>query len=88
MSCILDAEEERDASVIDIPNSFIQTQIKNKKYMYIIKIHGILVCMLLDIDPGVYGPYVNIDRKIIKQLINQCINAIYGTMVAILLYYC
>ena len=84
----MDAEEERDASVIDIPNAFVQIRIKNNKDMYIIKIRGILVYMLLDIDPGVYGPYVNIDRKIIKQLINQCINAIYGTMVASLLYYC
>ena len=28
------------------------------------------------------------DRKVIKQLITQCINAIYETMVARLIYYC
>ena len=56
--------------------------------MSIIKIRGILVDMLLDIAPGVYGLNVTMDRKVTKQLITQCNNAIYRTMVSILLYYC
>ena len=55
--------------------------------MAIIKIRGILVNMLLDIDPDVYGPYVTTDRKGINHLITQFTNAIYGTMVASLMYY-
>ena len=55
--------------------------------MAINKIRGILVEMLLDIAPDVYGLYVTVDRKVIKQLTNQFMNAIYGTMVASLLYY-
>ena len=43
--------------------------------------------MLLDIDPDVYGLYVTMDSKGIKKLITQCTIDIYGTMVAILLYY-
>ena len=53
--------------------------------MDIIKIRGILVDMLLDITPDVYGRYITKDRKGIKQLITQCINDIYGTMVASIL---
>ena len=53
--------------------------------MAIIRIRGILVDMLLDITPDVYGPYVTTDRKGIKQRINQCINATYVTMVGSLL---
>ena len=43
--------------------------------------------MLLDIAPDVYGTYVTTDKKGIKQLITQCMNAIYGTMLTSLLYY-
>ena len=44
--------------------------------------------MLLDISPDLYGLYLTMDRKGIKQLITQCMNVIYGTMVEILLNYC
>jgi hypothetical protein len=43
--------------------------------------------MLLKIAPDVYGPYVTMDKKGIKQLILQTLNALYGTMVAGSLYY-
>ena len=85
---IIDAKEERGVAVIDLPNSFIQTRIDNEKYMAIIKIRGILVDVLLDIVPDVYGMYVTADKNITNKLVAQCINAIYGTMVASLLYYC
>ncbi len=87
LTCIVDTEEEGDVAVIDIPNAFIQTCINNEENMAIIKIRGILVDMLLDIAPDVYKPYVTMDRKGVKQLIVQCQNAIYGTMMASLLYY-
>ena len=56
--------------------------------MAIIKNRGILVDIMLDISPDSYGPYITTDRNRIRQLINQCMNAIYGTMVASLFYYC
>jgi hypothetical protein len=87
LTCIIEAAEDRDVAVIDIPNAFIQTKIEDEKDMAIIKIRGVLVDMLLDIAPDVYGPYVTTDKKGVKQLITQCLNAIYGTMVASLLYY-
>ena len=43
--------------------------------------------MLVDIAPKVYGPYVTTDKKGNKQLLLQCLNALYGTMIASLLYY-
>jgi hypothetical protein len=55
--------------------------------MVFIKIRGVLVDMLVDIAPDVYKEYVSIDKKGTKQLLVQCQNAIYGTMVASLLYY-
>ena len=38
LSCIIDAEEERDVAVIDIPNAFIQTRVKNEKDMGYIRV--------------------------------------------------
>ncbi len=87
LTCIVDATKERDVAVIDIPNAFIQTRIENEEDMAIMKIRGVLVDMLLDIAPDVYEPYVTTDKKGTKQLVVQCQNAIYGTMVASLLYY-
>ena len=87
LSCIIDAEEERDVAVIDIPNAFIQTRVEDEKDMAFIKIRGILVDILVAIAPDVYKPYVTRDKKGVKQLLVQCQNALYGTMVASLLYY-
>ena len=50
-------------------------------------VRGTLVDVLVDITPDIYGPYVSTDKKGVKNLILRCHNAIYGTMVASLLYY-
>ena len=88
LSYIIDTEEEIGIIVIDIPNDFIHTQIDNKIDMSIINICSILVYMLLDINLDVHITYVTTEIKLIKQLITQFMNSIYGTKVASLLYYC
>ena len=50
--------------------------------MAIINISSILVDILLDISPGGYKPYLTTNRKGIKKLITQCMNAMYGIMLA------
>jgi hypothetical protein len=87
LSCIIDAEEERDVAVVDIPNAFVQTRVENEKDMAFIKIRGILVGILVEIAQDVCKSYVLKDKKGSKQLLVQCNNALYGTMVASLLYY-
>jgi hypothetical protein len=57
LSCIINAEEELDFEVVDIPNACVQMHVENKKYMSFIKIQGILV----EISPDVYKPYVSKD---------------------------
>ena len=52
-----------------------------------INIRGILVDILVGIAPDVYNSNVTTDKKGIKQLLVQCQNALYGTIVASLLYY-
>lgn len=87
LTAIIDAEEGRDTAVVDIPNAFIQTRVENDKDKVIIRLRGVLVEILLEIAPEVYKPYVTTDKKGVKQLLVQCLNALYGTMVASLLYY-
>jgi hypothetical protein len=41
LSCIIDVKEERYVAVVDIPNAFVQTRVKNEKDMAFIKIRGI-----------------------------------------------
>ena len=87
LTSIIEALERRDIVTIDIPNAFIQTKIENEKDRVIIRISGVLVDMLLKIAPGVYDEYVTIDKRGEKQLLCECLNAIYGTCVASFLYY-
>jgi hypothetical protein len=42
---------------------------------------------MVSIAPDVYGQYVTVGKKGKKQLLVQCLTALYGTMVALLLYY-
>jgi hypothetical protein len=84
---IINAKEGRNAAVIDIPNAFIQMQVEDEEDMAIIKIRGVLVDILVQIAPDVYKSYVTTDKKGTKQLLVQCQNVLYGTMVASLLYY-
>ena len=50
-------------------------------------IRGPLVDILVSIAPDVYGPYVSTNKSGQKVLIVKCLNAVYGSMVAALLYY-
>ena len=87
LTSIVDAVEERETAVIDIPNAFIQTVVKDEKKRVIIRIRGMLVDILVKIAPDVYGDYVTTNKRGEKQLLVECLNALYGTMVASLLYY-
>jgi hypothetical protein len=87
LSCIIDEEEHRDVAVVDIPNTFVQTRVENEKDIAFINIRGILMDILVEIASEAYKSYVSKDKKGNKQLLVQCQNALYGTMVASLLYY-
>ena len=87
ITSVIDAKEGRHTAVVDVPNAFIQTEVKDKKRRVVVRIRGPLVDMLVRIAPEVYEPYVTIDKKGNKQILVECLNALYGTMVAALLYY-
>ena len=86
LTSIVDAYEHRDIAVIDIPNAFIQTWVDNPKDHIIIRMRGVVVDRLVKAAPEVYGQFVTNDKKGDKVLLVECWNAIYGTMIAGLLY--
>ncbi len=87
LTCVIDADENRDVAIVDIPNAFVQTVVEDEKDRAFIRIRGPLVDILVALAPDVYREYVTIRKKGEKQSLVQCLNALYGTMVALLLYY-
>ena len=55
--------------------------------MVTIRVRGELVQALLEIAPKFYKPYVTKDKKGNFILLLRCLNVIYGTMIAGLLFY-
>jgi hypothetical protein len=89
LTCVIDAQEERDVAAVDIPNAFVQTVMSEEdaEHHVVVRIRGPLVDIVVSIAPDVYGPYVSTTKTGQKVLIVECLNALYGTMVAALLYY-
>jgi hypothetical protein len=87
LTCMIGALKDQDIAVIDIPNAYVQTVVEDEEHHVIICIRGPFVDILMSIAPDVYGPYVSTNKAGQKVLLVQCLNAVYGTMVAALLYY-
>lgn len=85
LTSMVDAIKERDTAIIDF--QMHSSKQEDKKKCIIIHICGLLVDILIKIAPDVYKPYVMIDKQGNKQLLMECLNALYGTMFASLLYY-
>ena len=86
LTAVIAAEERRDTVVVDIPNAFIQTRVEREEDKVIIRVRGFLVDVLCKIDPN-YKKFVTTNKKGEKQLLLLCENAIYGTLIASLLFY-
>ena len=84
----IDAKQERDVMTADIPNAFVQTDIDEKKigHRIIMKLRGPLVDLLLELDPATYAPFVVYEGKS-KVLYVKMVKALYGLIIASLLYY-
>ena len=89
LTAIVDAKEQRDVMSADIPNAFIQANMpetKDGEERVIMKITGVLVELLLEIDPGKYGSFV-VFEKGEKILYVRVLKALYGMLIAALLWY-
>jgi hypothetical protein len=84
---LVDPQENCNVAIVDIPNTFIQTVVEDDKDKVVMRIRGHMVDILVKIAPKVYGPYMLTNKQGRKQLLVECLNAIYRTMVESLLYY-
>ena len=84
---VIDAKQNRDVMVSDVPNSFVQTDIDLNEERVIMKIRGILVDILVEMDPDTYAEHVCYDKNGNKLLYVRMLKALYGMIVAALLYY-
>jgi Reverse transcriptase (RNA-dependent DNA polymerase) len=89
LTCVIDAHEERDVMTCDIPNAFIQAEmpeIRDGKERVMMKITGVLVDLLMEMDPNLYGPMIVFEngKKVVYVLV---LRAIYGMLEAALLWY-
>jgi hypothetical protein len=89
LTAVIDAHEERDVMTYDIPNAFMQAlkpEVNDRDERVTMKITGVLVDMLVKLNPEVYGPYV-VYEKNRKVLYVQVMRAIYGILEAAILWY-
>ena len=89
VTATIDAYENRDVMVMDIPNAFIQALMPERKEgeeRVIMKIAGVLMDMMTEIASETYGKYVVYEngRKVIYVTV---LKAIYGMLQAALLWY-
>ncbi len=86
---IIDAKEGRDVMTNDVPNAFIQAEIpelEEGKDRIIMKITGVLVDLLVEIAPDVYGGHI-VYKRGTKVIYVQVLRALYGMLKAALLWY-
>jgi hypothetical protein len=63
---VIKAKEERDVMTCSIPNAFIQAYLPKKEPgedRVVMKITGVLVDMLVNINPELYGPAVVLENQ-------------------------
>ncbi len=75
LTCVINAPEDRDVAVVDIPNAFVQTVVSKEDAEHHVTalIRGPLVDVLVSIAPDIYGPYVSTTKTGQKVLIVECL---------------
>lgn len=65
ITCIIDAKEERDVAIADMPNAFFQTKIADEdaEHCIIVRLQGAVVDILCEIDRDFYHKYVTVNKK-------------------------
>ncbi len=65
LTCVFDAQEDRDIAVVDIPNVFVQTVVdeEDADHHVIVCIRGPLVDIMVSIAPDVYSSHVSMNKS-------------------------
>jgi hypothetical protein len=64
LRAVIDAHEERKVMTCRIPNAFIQMlMVEDRDKRVMMKVTGVLVDMLVELNPELYGPYVVYEKS-------------------------
>jgi hypothetical protein len=80
LTAVVDACEEHDVVIVDIPNTFVQTDMDGKKV--IIKLRGSLADLLVQVALELYSPYVVMENGMVVLCI-ELLKALYGCLCSI-----
>jgi hypothetical protein len=83
LTAVVDAVEERDVAVLDVPGAFMQADMDELVHVWFT---GKMVDLLLEIDHEMYAPYVTMERGV-KVLYVELLKALYGTLHAARLFW-
>ena len=100
LTSFIDAHEERDVMTVDIPNAFIQAELpmgkensskhgnkqKDDNERVMMKITGVLVDMLVQLNPNLYSKHVVLHNGK-KTVYVWVLRALYGMLTSSLLWY-
>ena len=84
LTSVIDAKEEREVAVVDIPNAFVQTEMEGDRV--VMKMRGKLAELLVKVSPEVYRNYVTVERGQ-TVLYVELQKALYGMLKSALLFY-
>ena len=59
LSCTIDAKEERDVGIVDLPGAFMQADMEDIVHM---KLEGKMAELLIRITPNLYRKYIRIEK--------------------------
>jgi hypothetical protein len=83
ISCTIDAKQNRDVAMVDIPGAFMQVDMDEVVHM---RLEGAMVDLLVRLSPNTYEQYVT--REGNKNVLYvQLKKALYGTLHAALLFW-
>ena len=83
ITCAIDAKENRDVAIVDIPGAFMQADMDEIVHM---RLEGTMAQLLIKLDPSLYKKYTVIENgKPVLYLL--MLKALYGTLRAALLFW-
>ena len=85
---VIESKQGRDILMANIPNAFVQTNIKNEKGQdrITMKIKGPLIHILVEIIPETYTNYIT-EENVQRLLYIMMQKALYGMLVSTVLFY-
>jgi Reverse transcriptase (RNA-dependent DNA polymerase) len=84
LSCVIDADKQRDVATVDISGAFLHADMNELVYM---RIDADMANILINIAPDTYTPFITSNKAQQPVLYVRLKKALYGTLQAALLFY-